>query len=216
MTVRKKIVFVSSSLLSLFLFVYFSNSSVSKQVSASESVNATVKISICGNNINEGGEDCDITDLGGETCITLDYTSGALSCDIACDFNTSGCSNTPASIASTETSASDQTTTSTSTTSTTLDTSMITSPITRIPPSVSIIPSALKFFDLDESGRIESAEVFNAVKSWVDEWKDALIEEIATAEGEKFEKREVKKCDVNNDDRCNLTDLSILLFYVQR
>ena len=224
MIVKKKIIFVLASLLSFLLFVHFSSTSVSSislsgQTSTAKSVSATVKISICGNNIAEGGEDCDNTDLGGDTCITLGYTSGTLSCDIACDFNTSGCSTIPDSTTSTETSTSEQTTTTTSTTPITPDTSIVTSPITHIPPttpSVLIIPPALKFFDLDESGKIEVTEVFASVKSWVDEWRDALIEEIAVAKGEIFEKKEVKRCDVNNDHRCNLVDLSILLFYIQK
>ncbi len=228
MTTKKKIIFVLAKLLSLLLFVHLSSTFVLGQVSTAQSVSATVKISICGNNIAEGGEDCDNTDLGGETCIALGYTSGILSCDIACDFNTLGCSNTPDTTDSTETSTSEQTATSTLTTPITTtpvlttpiiaDTHIISSPITRIPPtipSVSIIPPVLKFFDLDESGRIEATEVFTAVKSWVDEWRETLIEEIAIAEGEIFEKQEIKKCDINNDDMCNLADFSILLFYVQ-
>ncbi len=226
MTVKKKIIFTLGGLLSFFLFASLFNSSVLGQTTTTESVTATIKISVCGNGIAEGGEDCDNTDLGGETCITLGYTNGTLSCDIACDFNTSGCSSIPDSTASTETSTSEQTTTPTSVTPATSDTSVVTSivipvvtsSITHIPPtipSVSIIPPSLKFFDLDESGRIEATEVFTAVKSWVDEWRDVLIEEIAIARGEIFEKKEVKKCDVNDDDKCNLTDLSILLFYVE-
>lgn len=222
MTVKKKIIFTLGCLLSFFLFASLFNSSVLGQTTTTESVTATIKISICGNETVERGEDCDNTDLSGQTCVSLGYVSGTLSCDIACDFNTSGCSSTPVSTAWTETSTSEQTTTPISTTPTIPDTaivtSVVTSPITHIPPtipSVSIIPPSLKFFDLDESGKIEVTEVFTAVKSWVDEWRDVLIEEIAVAKGEIFEKKEVKKCDVNNDDRCNLTDLSILLFYVQ-
>jgi hypothetical protein len=59
----------------------------------SSQIQATIKISVCGNNIKETGEECDGTDLGGETCKSLGYSGGSLSCTVACDFNTSACSS---------------------------------------------------------------------------------------------------------------------------
>jgi hypothetical protein len=53
----------------------------------------TVKISVCGNNIKEGGEQCDGTDLGGATCQSLGFTGGTLSCSASCNFNTSACTS---------------------------------------------------------------------------------------------------------------------------
>jgi len=48
--------------------------------------------SICGNNITEDGEDCDGTDLAGESCISLGFYGGTLSCQANCSgFDTSGC-----------------------------------------------------------------------------------------------------------------------------
>lgn len=47
---------------------------------------------ICGDGkINAKGEKCDLTDLNGETCSTLGYTGGILSCTSKCKFNTSQC-----------------------------------------------------------------------------------------------------------------------------
>lgn len=46
---------------------------------------------ICGNGIIETGEQCDIGDLGGQTCVSLGFSSGSLSCKADCSFNTSGC-----------------------------------------------------------------------------------------------------------------------------
>lgn len=45
----------------------------------------------CGNNVIEGDEECDLTQLDGQDCLTLGFESGALSCDLQCNFNTSGC-----------------------------------------------------------------------------------------------------------------------------
>ena len=54
-------------------------------------VMATVKISVCGNGVKEGGEQCDINDFGGNNCQTLGYDSGTLKCNNDCTFNASDC-----------------------------------------------------------------------------------------------------------------------------
>jgi hypothetical protein len=54
-------------------------------------VNATVKISVCGNNIAEGGEECDNADFGSLSCSSYGFNAGSLICDIACDADISGC-----------------------------------------------------------------------------------------------------------------------------
>ncbi len=55
----------------------------------------------CGNNIQEGSEECDGTDLNGETCLSqgCEPGTGTLSCRIngvpsACTFNFEGCNGT--------------------------------------------------------------------------------------------------------------------------
>ena len=45
----------------------------------------------CMNGIREGGEDCDQTDLGGESCAGLGFDDGTLSCTAECTFDTSMC-----------------------------------------------------------------------------------------------------------------------------
>ncbi len=46
---------------------------------------------VCGNNLKEGTEECDGTDLFGETCQSQGFTSGTLSCTGSCTLDTSGC-----------------------------------------------------------------------------------------------------------------------------
>ncbi len=47
---------------------------------------------LCGNNIINSGEECDGTDLNGETCESQGFDSGTLACLSDCsDYNTNGC-----------------------------------------------------------------------------------------------------------------------------
>ena len=45
----------------------------------------------CGNGVVDQGEDCDGTDLNGQTCADLGYGGGDLSCTDQCQFDTSQC-----------------------------------------------------------------------------------------------------------------------------
>lgn len=45
----------------------------------------------CGNGLINPGEQCDKGDLGGATCESEGYMSGALKCSLACTFDSSGC-----------------------------------------------------------------------------------------------------------------------------
>ena len=59
----------------------------------SASVSATVRISVCGNQIAEYGENCDNSDLKGKSCKSLGYDSGALTCHADCSFDVRECKN---------------------------------------------------------------------------------------------------------------------------
>lgn len=45
----------------------------------------------CGNNVIESEEECDMLDIGGDTCQSLGYESGVLGCLEGCRFDTSNC-----------------------------------------------------------------------------------------------------------------------------
>lgn len=55
------------------------------------SIQATVIITICGNEVVESGEDCDGSNLNGQTCQSQGFSSGTLTCRSDCSFNTSNC-----------------------------------------------------------------------------------------------------------------------------
>lgn len=50
-------------------------------------------IDLCGNGVIDPGEQCDTSDLGGQTCQTLGYLRGGLTCSTDCRFDTEGCTN---------------------------------------------------------------------------------------------------------------------------
>ncbi|MEE8147756.1 MAG: DUF1566 domain-containing protein [Longimicrobiales bacterium] len=47
--------------------------------------------STCGNDIIDGNDDCDGPDLGGETCQSLGFGGGPLTCSVGCGLDVSGC-----------------------------------------------------------------------------------------------------------------------------
>lgn len=86
-----KIIFI---FLALFLVFYFLNSFKYTQAQTT-AIQAIVKITVCGNNIKEPGEQCDGTDLSGQTCVGLGYIGGTLTCRPDCTFNIAGCTTAP-------------------------------------------------------------------------------------------------------------------------
>jgi len=55
------------------------------------SVLRALAIYLCGNAFKGSGEDCDTSDLGGNSCLSLGYYGGALSCTLSCTYNVSDC-----------------------------------------------------------------------------------------------------------------------------
>jgi len=46
---------------------------------------------VCGNGLREGSESCDGTDLNSQTCSSQGFSSGTLTCNSDCTFNTTAC-----------------------------------------------------------------------------------------------------------------------------
>lgn len=49
----------------------------------------------CGDGVRNASEACEGGDLGGQSCVGLGYTGGALACAADCKFDTGGCVNAP-------------------------------------------------------------------------------------------------------------------------
>lgn len=176
-----------------------------------ETITATVKLSLCGDTIVESPEDCEGSDLNGASCASLNYGGGTLSCDIACTFDTTNCiliTPTPTLTMTPTPQSNTQPTTSLSPLPTTALVQRVT-PTTAPRPQ---LPFALRFFDLHKNGTIQTSDIALIVKIWVDEWKRSLGDNL----GEKLENAQSQNCDTNEDTICNLIDFSVLLFYVDR
>ena len=75
-------------IISLGLFLIYPNFFI-----IADSVSISVTVTICGNDIQEGDEVCDGSDLAGQACSTQGYDSGTLACNLDCTFNTSQCAD---------------------------------------------------------------------------------------------------------------------------
>ena len=51
----------------------------------------SVFVTVCGNGTKETGEQCDGADLNGQSCVSLNYSTGNLTCTADCAFNTFDC-----------------------------------------------------------------------------------------------------------------------------
>jgi hypothetical protein len=83
---------IGSSLLLFVILVAWQPSSV--LAISNVIIDATAKISVCGNGVKEGNEQCDGGDLNSVSCLDLGYDAGTINCSIACDFDTTLCSTT--------------------------------------------------------------------------------------------------------------------------
>ncbi len=125
---------------------FFASASVARG-QVSKHIEATVAISVCGNGVIESGEQCEGDNLAGATCTSRGYINGALSCDVACDWDTSGCA--PASPRASSLPV------------------VRRGPVLRLP----LIPVSVQYFDTDNNGTIELPELYGVVAAWVEFWR---------------------------------------------
>jgi len=88
---KKYLIFFIIPILSglIFCLLFLNADGIKADTSATTSF--TVVISVCGNGIIEGSEQCDGNDLGGQSCETFGYVGGDLACKASCEYNLSGC-----------------------------------------------------------------------------------------------------------------------------
>lgn len=59
--------------------------------SQSATIDATVKVAVCGSGTKETGEQCDGGDFAFNLCTAYGFSGGVLACQPSCELNTSGC-----------------------------------------------------------------------------------------------------------------------------
>lgn len=184
----------------------------------SSSVTATIKLSICGNLVAEGGEDCDNTDLKGKSCVSLGYGGGVLSCDISCSYDTTGCIAATPTPNPTASETSESQSASTPTPTSTPVPSLPQSVFTPTPQRVSFfpnLPTLIKNFANSQTGKIAVSQLKAALTVWVNTWKQTTAKtKGATKLG--VSKTSLATCDINHDGICDIRDFSIVLSYVEK
>lgn len=199
--------------LPITFFVSFIVLFVGRVSAQSDSIDATAKVNICGNgSVETPPEDCEGSDLNGESCQTQGYAEGDLACDISCEFDTSGCSGTltPTSTPSptpgpTSSSSSGSTSSSASGSQSVSDT--ITNAVVDLVQEVTEqlvdllpgFPSSLNYLDLDGNGLIDLGEIDDSIATWISAWRGQSSED----------------CDLNADGACNIIDFSMLMYYIE-
>ncbi len=178
--------------------------SLASAQSASQVVSVTTGVNICGNSVVETpAEDCEGLDLNGKTCSSLGYSSGILTCDIACSFLTSGCITTspsPSLIPTSSDTVTPVTASSAPLSSPTPSPIVTASPDTGNPLPRPII-ALISTLGLE---RLTLPDLRPVIQSWVDSWRSSPSLPTLLA-----------KCDINIDATCDLTDLSIILYHVR-
>lgn len=95
LNVFKKIylIFLIIPILNGLIFCLLLSDPSKVEAGTSATTSFTVSISVCGNDLIEGSEECDGSNLDGKTCVDLGYVGGILACKADCTFNVSGCSS---------------------------------------------------------------------------------------------------------------------------
>ncbi len=178
----------------------------------SRTIHTTVGVNVCGNGaVERPAEDCEGSNLHGGTCQNQGYGPGTLTCDIACSYDTFGCASPSPHPSPSPSSSPTPTATATTTTNNSSDSEAppvgsgraSTVPIEVVAPR---LPTPLAALDPNGDGTISIAELYTTVKSWVGSWRASIGSEGKTTIA----------CDINGDKSCDIIDLSLLLYYIER
>lgn len=150
----------------------------------SSRIGSTVKISVCGDNIVEGEEECEKGLNAIFDCKDFGYIQKTISCDISCAYDLLSCNTVK-----------------------TVDPIIDEERREDIEPS---LPKLMIDWDQNDDGILTIEEFTSFITNWVSSWKSFVV-----LPKENTEKETVaKECDVNSDKTCNVTDFSIILYYL--
>ena len=150
-------------------------------------IGATVKISVCGNNIVEDMEDCEMSQAQTFNCKDFGFQPKEIKCDSSCAYDLLSC--VPIVPPKEPEDSGEEI------------------PTAEIPE----LPTLLTVWDSNHDGKLELSEFTSFIKTWVNDWKSFLGLTTDQTEQEKIEV--AKECDVNSDGVCSLKDFSIILYH---
>ncbi|MFA6982286.1 MAG: hypothetical protein WC243_04700 [Patescibacteria group bacterium] len=192
----------------LFAICYLYKGKILAAPTENVAIPATVKISICGDGVAEGEEECDNDDLLGETCYTLGFGGGTVTCDPSCSLDTSLCIPVPPPDEDDDDEDDDDNVVE----EIVQVVQNIMRPFTQL-VSIVTLPDYLKVFDINSDGKVRFDELFDSARVWFDDWK------IYLARNTNIENRQTAlglSCDLNVDGVCDLVDFSILMYHIDR
>lgn len=171
--------------------IFFGSLSIALGYSEYSHIGATVKISVCGNNIVEDMEDCEVGLNEIFNCKDFGFQEKEILCDISCAYDLLLCVPIPP-------------------TKPEIEENPMTTP-SKIEDNTPKLPLLINLWDSNSNGKLELTEFATFVKEWVGQWKSFIS---LTTDKPTDEKIEVARtCDINYDNICNLKDFSIILYH---
>jgi len=203
-----------ASIISIIIFLIFLTNNLSVFSATSDYIPATVKIGVCGDGVSEGVEDCDNSDLLGETCKSLGYLTGSLTCTPSCNFDVTMCIPIPPTPPDSGDDGDDGGSENNNEKEETYE-DLKDNFFEKFLENINLGKDGFDFitlFDTNSNGRLEKEELTDSVNIWVNYWKNFLSRK---QEGG-ITDDEIFKCDLNKDSICNLIDFSILMYHFDR
>lgn len=162
-------------------------------------IDASLKLSLCGDGVVEGPEDCEIGLDVLKTCLDYGYQEGLLSCEYSCSFDYSNCRYIQKEEEVKEPIVEEVT----------IDEADSVITESSIKEILNNLPLLLRVFDFNRDGKIDFPELTNLLVDWVENWR------VFRQQIDDESKEGVKgACDVNDDSVCNVIDFSIILYHV--
>lgn len=154
-------------------------------------VGASVKISVCGDSIVEGEENCEKTLNLVFDCKDFGYLPDPIFCDNSCAFDILSCKPIKPPVPVDNTPQDN-----------TPDTPEDVQPR---------LPALMIIWDINNDDKLDLEEFTSFIMNWVNSWRDFI-----KLSPEDAGKTPIAgKCDINSDKLCDVTDFSIILYHLK-